>query len=465
MTKKILPLLAAFSAALIFNACGDDSSSSAPDIECLDNENCLEESSSSEEAKSSSSVKGSSSSEEAKSSSSAKEDGKSSSSAKDDGKSSSSEKAESSSSVTGESSSSEEAESSSSVAVEYEYLSTTPNIADLEVSGDTLYAIFQRYVYDAETWSTTFADNGLLALYKVSDGTLLDTIQLATKNPMAVKVVKGNVYVASHGEYNAAYGTDADENRGIERVDLKNKTSKLYVAGTKLGGGISDFAVNTKTNKAYAAINLFYGSVPVVEVDLATGSVKAIDGIKDGSGSIAVDEAKNLVYIGDRFMDFTTFEMQINVMVYDGSKLTMLSDAEEDEFRQPYSVKLLGSTPYVFVSDYSTGKLYWNYADSEDDEDGLEFDQDSKLAVANGKLFVMSRTGAGSVSLFNTESNEVVWQKSVDNGNPYDVVQADGSNVWVALHGLAEIRKISVADGSTMEVIDTEEFCAKKVKE
>ena len=293
MNKKILPFLVSLSLALFLSACGDDSSSSSGlGIECLDNEDCLDEESSSSEEESSSSVKiksssssvkGKSSASKDKSSSSVDEDesssskdkssaskDKSSSSAKKDESSSSANKDKSSSSAkkddscssvasssskgkssssvasssskpkssSSESSSSSEPESSSSVQMKITYLANTPFAADLEVSGDTLFAVFQRYEVGADGYSAIFNDPGLLAMYKLSDGTLLDTIPLLTKNPQAVKVVKGNVYVGTQGEYNAAWGIDADENRGIEKVDLKKKKSELWVSGTLLGGGV-----------------------------------------------------------------------------------------------------------------------------------------------------------------------------------------------------------------------------------
>ena len=48
---------------------------------------------------------------------------------------------------------------------------------------------------------------------------------------------------------------------------------------------------------------------------------------------------------------------------------------------------------------------------------------------------------------------------------PYDMVDIDGSSAWVAMYNTAEIRKISLADGSTISSIDTKEFSAKKVEE
>ena len=335
MNKKILTLLASVSLAFFMSACGDDNSSSVG-VDCLDNENCLEEpdSSDSDDAESSSSVKGkSSSSSKAKSSSSekassssSKKDDKSSSSGKED-KSSSSQKDDKSSSSEAKSSSSEaksssseevssssEAEpesSSSSVELKITYLAETPYAADLEVSGDTLFAVFQRYEVATDGYTSIFNEPGLLAMFKLSDGTLLDTITLVTKNPMAVTVVKGNVYVGTQGEYNpVTWGIDADDNRGIEKVDLKNKKSELWVGGSQLGGGVYMMDVDKASGKAYVAVYRAYQDVPAVEVDLASKSVKTIDGIVDASGSIFYDSKAKLAYIVDRgSIDYNTFEM------------------------------------------------------------------------------------------------------------------------------------------------------------
>lgn len=508
MNKKLLSLLASLSFALFMSACGDDNSSGAS-VDCLENESCLDddlssdsddgESSSSEKAKSSSSQKdkssssekaasssstkddessssvkdGSSSSEKATSSSSEKKDEKSSSSTKDD-KSSSSEKVESSSSEA-LSSSSEEPESSSSVELKVTYLSTTPNAADLEVSGDTLFAVFQRYTLADDGYTAIFNDNGLLALYKLSDGTLLDTIPLLTKNPMAVKVVKGNVYVATHGEYNASWGTDADDNRGIEKVDLKKKKSELWVSGTDLGGGATLFEVNAKTGKGYVAIDKFYGSVPVVEVDLASKSVKNIDGVMDATGGFFID-ASGKLYIGDRgFMDWETYEMgNMNVRVYDGTELTaMFKDLDPDTYEgfmyQPAGISVVGADTFIYISDYSSGKLYWVVDEGGekgvcDADEAIAFSGDTKIVTVNGELYVLDRKGKGSISNINTSAKAVNWQQPFDADNPYDVVAIDNNSAWVAMYNTAEIRKISLGDGSTISSIDTKEFSAKKVE-
>ena len=478
MNKKILTLLTAVSFAFFMSACGDDNSSSVG-VDCLDNEECLDEdidssdsdddeSSSSVKAKSSSSSKAkSSSSSKAKSSSSSKD--KSSSSAKSsssEAKSSSSEAKSSSSVVV--SSSSEEVVSSSSVELKITYLSETPNAADLEVSGDTLFAIFQRS-YTGEDFNMKYDDNGLLALYKLSDGTLLDTITLATKNPQAVKMVKGTLYVATLGEYNASWGTDADDNRGIEKVDLKNKKSEIWVGGSALGAGAFMMEVNPKSGKAYVTLNKGYDAsynadMPIMEVDLASKAVKSVGKIYDGSGSLFYDAKNNLMYFGERgYIDYTTFDMgPMTAYSYDGTKLTALYD--EEMGYQPAGIAVVDDEVFVYITDYaSAGRLYW-VEDGDLSEDNLEFSTDTKIVMVNGSIYVLDRKGAGSISKVDASAKTVAWQAAINAENPYDIVAIDNNSAWVAMYNTAEIRKISLGDGSTVSSIDTKEFSAKKVE-
>lgn len=481
MNKKILTLLASMSLAFFMSACGDDNSSSTG-VDCLENESCLDDDlSSASDDESSSSVKGkSSSSSKAKSSSSVKKDEKSSSSEKDaksssskkDEKSSSSETPASSSSEAKSSSSeavsssSEEPESSSSVELKVTYLSETPNAADLEVSGDTLFAVFQRYV--PVTGGADFKEPGLLAMYKLSDGTLLDTIPLLTKNPMAVKVVKGNVYVGTQGEYNpVTWGIDADDNRGIEKIDLKNKKSELWVSGAELGGGVNLMEVNAKEGKAYVAVYRAYGDVFVVEVDLASKSVKSVGKEVDATGGLFYDANKNLLYIGDRgVVDLTTFEASdMGVRAYDGTTFTSLTSEEPYEFLyQPYSITVAGGELFVYVSDYSSGALYWFEEGEFNDEDRIQFSADAVIRNVNGKLIVLDRGDKGSIAEVNTSAKTVAWQAALNKDNPYDIVAIDNNTAWVAMYDVGEIRKISLGDGSSISSIDTKEFSAKKVE-
>lgn len=172
---------------------------------------------------------------------------------------------------------------------------TSPYVADIEINDGKLYVLMQRYMLDPATWATTYP-KGLLAIYDVSTGDLKDTVQLLKKNPTAMTFFDGSLYVASQGEYNAAYGTDADEERGIEKVNLAEKKSELIVSGKTLGGGIYAFAA--EHGIAYAAIYRSYGDVPLAKIDLAAKTASTVEGIADAEGSLAVKGG--VVYVGDR---------------------------------------------------------------------------------------------------------------------------------------------------------------------
>lgn len=171
---------------------------------------------------------------------------------------------------------------------------TTPNLVDLEVSGDTLFALFQR----SENY--TYPAPGLLAMYKLDNGDLLDTIKLAKKNPTAMGFAGGKLYVASQGEYNESYGTDADEARGIEEIDFSKKSTTLVVSGKKIGGGVYAFAVDSDENVAYAAAYKGYGDVPLMKVDLAKKTAEQVSDVSDVEGSLLFDDVDGVLYIGDR---------------------------------------------------------------------------------------------------------------------------------------------------------------------
>ena len=172
---------------------------------------------------------------------------------------------------------------------------TSPYVADIELNDGKLYVLMQRYMLDPATWATTYP-KGLLAIYDASTGDLKDTVQLQKKNPTAMTFFDGSLYVASQGEYNAAYGTDADEERGIEKVNLAEKKSELIVSGKTLGGGIYAFAA--EHGIAYAAIYKSYGDVPLAKIDLAAKTASTVEGIADAEGSLAVKGG--VVYVGDR---------------------------------------------------------------------------------------------------------------------------------------------------------------------
>ena len=175
----------------------------------------------------------------------------------------------------------------------------SPFVADIELDDGTLYVLMQRYTQD-ENYVVTYP-KGLLAIYDASSGDLKDTIQLKTKNPSKIAVVDGEVYVATHGEYNAAYGTDADSKRGIEKVNVSKKKSEVVISGEKLGGGIASMVVEDEI--AYVAINLGYDEnyaavQSLKKVNLSSKKVEDVDGFSDMSGSMAIDDG--VLYVGDR---------------------------------------------------------------------------------------------------------------------------------------------------------------------
>jgi len=187
----------------------------------------------------------------------------------------------------------------------------SPYVADIALDNGKLYAIFARY--DA-MW--TFP-NGLLAVYDASTGELKDTVQLLTHNPKNVIVSDGNVYVATQGDYNANGATDADDNRGLEKIDLEKKTSKMFVSGKTLGGGIYQLAA--EDGFAYACVLKTWGAQLLVKIDLASGKTETIKGVPDPE-FVAVKDG--VVYAADR-----TLESEKVYVVKDG-KATALSMPE-----------------------------------------------------------------------------------------------------------------------------------------
>lgn len=206
----------------------------------------------------------------------------------------------------------------------------TPYVADIALKSGKLYVLMQRYTMDPTTWVTTYP-KGLLAIYDASTGDLKDTIQLKTKNPKAIIVDDDAIYVATHGEYNAASGTDADEKRGIEKINESKKSSSLYISGKELGGGVADVVV--EDGIAYVALNLGYDEnwaaiMEVKKVDLSSKKVEKIKDLSDASGSMAVVDGK--LYVGDR--------TDSKVVVWDGKKKTSLKQPKSA--LPPYSIAL-----------------------------------------------------------------------------------------------------------------------------
>lgn len=170
---------------------------------------------------------------------------------------------------------------------------------------------------------------GLVAVFDASTGEFQDTIPLNTYNPMAFATNKGKLLVATQGTYNASYGTDADEARGLEEVDLSAKKATVLAYGTDFGGGLYKLAVDTVSNIAYAAIYQSYGSVPLVAFNLSTKKVSTVKNVADAEGALYWSAFSSVLYVGDRSYGASAF------YAYDGKNLESLT--EESDALPSYS--------------------------------------------------------------------------------------------------------------------------------
>ena len=194
----------------------------------------------------------------------------------------------------------------------------SPNVVDLEVTGDTLIALFQRM---DENWGTPAP--GLIALYTLDEGKLLDTIRLAKYNPQTMGFAKGKLYVGSI----AGYST---EDNGIEVVDLAKKKSSVVVDGKKLGGGVFSMALNSDDGIAYVAVYEAWGTITLAQVNLSDKSIKKIKGISNIVGSLAYDSDAETLYIGNDDYFYS----------YKGDKVEKIENAAKDAL-QPYGIAIL----------------------------------------------------------------------------------------------------------------------------
>lgn len=208
----------------------------------------------------------------------------------------------------------------------------SPGLIDFETHGDTLFALFQRYAFDSETYNTYLPAVGLVALYTLDKGELLDTIPLNTKNPNSMAFIDGALFVTTLGEYNDSWGTDADSKRGIEKIDLGKKSAdmaELLIDGKKLGGGIYNAAFDIDAGIVYATIYKTMGDAPLIAYDIESGKVKEID-IADAEGGLFFDEDNGMLYVGDR-----TYGAEA-VYTYDGDKVKKIEQPKGT--LAPYSI-------------------------------------------------------------------------------------------------------------------------------
>ena len=197
-----------------------------------------------------------------------------------------------------------------------------PHVIDLVTRHDTLFALFQRYIPGNPSYD--YSNLGLLAMYKLDDGKLLDTVRLEKNNPQAMGFAKGKLYVGSLGDY------ATEKMYGIEVVDLAKKKSSVVVDGKTLGGGAYAMAFNSKDGVAYVAVYEGWGKITLAEVDLSEKSVKTIEGVSNITGSLAYDEASGVLYVGNEDYVYT----------YEDGKLSKVENAVKDVL-PPYSITIV----------------------------------------------------------------------------------------------------------------------------
>ena len=189
----------------------------------------------------------------------------------------------------------------------------SPNMVDLVLTGDTLIALLQRL----DQYSPTRP--GLIVLFNASTGSVLDTISLLTSNPTAMAMYKGKLLVTTNGAYNASYGLDADNKRGIEQVDLTKGSSKLLATGEDFGGGLNGLALDTQNGIAYVPVYIAWGNVPLKTFNLSTKTVATNEEVSDVEGSVFFDDFSENLFLGERATG------NENTFVYNGSFLKSIN--------------------------------------------------------------------------------------------------------------------------------------------
>jgi hypothetical protein len=109
-----------------------------------------------------------------------------------------------------------------------------------------------------------------------------------------------------------------------------------------------------------------------------------------------------------------------------------------------------------FTSDYTTGELRWMDLNSRILSDGaLSFDQDSKVSVAEGNIFILSRNpGALACVLPQSIGDEsAIKQNGLTADNPYEATVI-GSKGYIALNDADYVEVFNTSTCSPSEKID-----------
>jgi len=319
------------------------------------------------------------------------------------------------------------------------------NASTIKASGDTLLLTLQRL----ENWAAT--KPGLLVRIKASTKTVIDTIQLNFYNPGSTVLSNGKLYVSLQGAYNEDRSIDVTKS-GIAVVDLATGTSEILAAGTQLGGGAGDIALDETNNILYASVSVSWGNSPVKPINLTAKNVgNALPNISDASGGLVFDKEGKKLFVGDR---------SSGLKIYNTDTKTTTPVGNQDPLLLPYSLAITNSLLFNFTSDYiyTTGELRWMALNSTSLSTGaLPFNQDSKVSAAEGNIFILSRAqGLGTLSCISSQNigdASQIKQKRLEADNPYDVTVI-GNKGYIALNDANYVQVFDVSTCVLGEKID-----------
>ncbi|MDR2584397.1 MAG: hypothetical protein LBC75_13045 [Fibromonadaceae bacterium] len=200
------------------------------------------------------------------------------------------------------------------------------NASTIKASGDTLLVTLQRL----ENWSAT--KSGLLVRINASTKTLIDTIQLKLYNPSSSVLSKGKLYVSLQGAYDPIdYSIDMTKT-GIEVVDLATGTSEILKTGTELGGGAGSIALDEANQILYVTSVSVDWVTSVKSINLASKTIgSTLPDIVNASGGIVFDKAGKKLFIGDK----------AGLKVYDTVAKTTQTIGNQNPLLPPYSLAIV----------------------------------------------------------------------------------------------------------------------------
>lgn len=181
---------------------------------------------------------------------------------------------------------------------------TVPNMQAAVVAGDRLFVLCQRlktFQGDMGPYMDVGDESGLVVVVSTVSDAVVDTIQLERKNPAAMGVIDGFVYVSCTGSWSDA--TDG----GVERINLSDYSDhELLVSESDFGSNISDMIVLSPT-QAYVCVSRNNADwskfwTELVEFNPERGTVGTkVEAVADAFGGLAFDGT--YLYAGDRSAD------------------------------------------------------------------------------------------------------------------------------------------------------------------